>query len=203
MISLLIASCVALDTRARSELNELLHMLEGSYRGAAPNPRAPDGATQIIVHKFVPIHAPRFGNRVFYYQLSQDAADGSPLQQKIFVFEAQQARDSMRMRAYVFAPGQIPGNLEQDLDRIERLSPNELMSFPQACAFEWRPVDGGFQARVSAGNCGFISERFGQEIRPDMSYRITGDRFYWQEKLYGPEGTVLASTPGTLVAHRE
>ncbi len=198
-----IASCSALGLSTGSELDDLLSMLAGTYIGEAPDPRSRDGNRQIIVHKFVSIDARRFGQQVFYYQLSRTTADGPLLQQKIFVFQEAEQPGSIRMRAYVFSPGQEPGNLHRDKARIDRIEPGDLLSFPEACDFVWTSVDNGFEAVVRASNCRFASRGFGQEIRPEMIYRVAGDQFYWTETLYGADGKVLASTQGTLVAVRQ
>lgn len=184
-------------------MDELMRVLPGSYSGEAPVMGSPAGETQEIFHKLAPIDVPQFGERVLYYQLSTGSADGPALQQKIFVLNVPPESDVIRMRAYVFAPGQAEGNLEQDPDRWDDLDPVALMNFPESCAFTWTRVSGGFEATVRPANCSFSSRAFGQMISPDMTYRIQGNRFEWTETLYGEGQRIMATTDGTLVAWRE
>jgi len=180
-----------------------MRVLPGSYAGEAPNMSSPSGEMQDIFHKLAPIDAPQFGERVLYYQLSTGSADGPALQQKVFVLGVPPGSEVIRMRAYVFAPGQAEGNLEQDPDRWDDLEPTALMNFPEACAFTWTRISGGFEATVRPANCSFPSRAFGGTISPDMAYRIQGDRFEWAETLYGEGQRIMATTDGALVAWRE
>jgi hypothetical protein len=200
---LLLAACTAPGPDLDDDLAALLRQLPGSYAGEIPNPRSPTGEMLPVFHKLAPIDAPQFGDQVLYYQLSTGSADGPALQQKIFVFDATPGRAENRMRAYVFAPGQAAGNLEQDPDRWAALDPAALMDFPPECAFRWTRVGGGFEAVVNAGDCAFKGRSFPQTIRPQMTYRLVGDEFVWDEVLYGDGRKVLASTEGPRAAYRE
>lgn len=199
----LLAACMAPAPNLDDELAALLKQLPGSYAGEIPNPRSPTGEMLPVFHKLVRIDAPQFGEQVLYYQLSTGSSDGPALQQKIFVFDTAPGRVENRMRAYVFAPGQAAGNLEQDPDRWASLDPAALMDFPPECAFLWTRVAGGFEAVVNAGDCAFTSRAFSQTIRPQMTYRLVGDEFLWDEVLYGEGRRVVASTDGPRVSYRE
>ena len=199
----LLAACTAPAPNLDADLAALLAQLPGSYAGEIPDPRSPSGEMLPVFHKLVPIDAPQFGEQVFYYQLSTGSGDGPALQQKIFVFDTAPDRVANRMRAYVFAPGQAAGNLEQDPDRWASLDPAALMDFPPECAFRWTRVAGGFEAVVNAGDCAFKGRSFPQTIRPQMSYRLMGDEFVWDEVLYAEGRKVLASTDGPRTAYRE
>jgi len=203
VFAVLLSGCTRPTPTLEQELDALLQLLPGRYAGEAPDARSPEGASMAIFHKIVPIDAPQFGAKVFYYQLSRGSADGPALQQKIFVFDTASGRSANRMRAWVFAPGQADGNLESAPARVAALRPDELMSFPEACAFLWSRIGDTFEGVVSAENCGFRSRQFNQEIRPDMRYRVNADRFEWNETLYGEGRRVIATTDGSLIAFRE
>jgi hypothetical protein len=203
ILALSLLGCSTTQTRLDRDLDELMRVLPGSYAGEAPIMSSPAGEMQDIFHKLAPIDVPQFGERVLYYQLSTGSADGPALQQKIFVLSVPPGSDVIRMRAYVFAPGQAEGNLEQDADRWDDLDPAALMNFPESCAFTWARVSGGFEATVRPANCSFASRAFGGTISPDMTYRIQGNRFEWTETLYGEGQRIMATTDGTLVAWRE
>jgi len=198
-----LAGCAATRPAPLADLEQLMRELPGSYAGTMQDPRSPTGEEQAIFHKLAPIDAPQFGERVLYYQLSTGSADGPVLQQKIFVLSVPPGSPAIRMRAYVFAPGQAAGNLEQDPDRWTGLEPAALMNFPDSCAFTWSRAGGAFEAVVRPSQCTFSSRAFGQPISPDMTYRLDGDRFEWTETLYGEGQRILATTSGTLVAYRE
>lgn len=199
----LLTACTRPEASLDQQLDELLRVLPGNYAGEASIEISPTGETQDIFHKLAPIDAPQFGERVLYYQLSSGSADGPALQMKIFVFDLDPERLANRMRAYVFAPGQAAGNLDQDPDRWAALDPATLMSFPDECAFTWSPVSGGFAGVVRASDCAFAGQSFKQTIRPEMSYRILGDRFEWDEILYGDDLRIIVTTNGPLPAFRE
>jgi hypothetical protein len=204
---LLIAACssgCAVQSPVKDrELSELLELLPGVYAGVATVPGTTDGRTQPIFHKIAPIDASQFGARSFYYQLSTGGPDGTPLQQKIFAFDTRPVRAGNRMRAWIFAPGDEPPNLEQSPDRWFELEPSRLQSFPDACAFRWARIGDGFEGIVSRQDCRFDSRRFGQPVSPDMRYAVFPDRLEWQESLYGADGELLVSTGGKLVANRD
>jgi hypothetical protein len=202
-LALGLLGCSSTGSGLDRDMDELMQALPGSYAGEAPIMSSPSGEMQDIFHKLAPIDAPQFGERVLYYQLSTGSADGPALQQKIFVLSVPPGSDVIRMRAYVFAPGQAEGNLEQDPDRWDDLDPAALMNFPESCAFTWARVSGGFEATVRPANCSFSSRAFKQMISPDMTYRIEGDRFEWTETLYGEGQRIIVSTDGALVAWRE
>lgn len=185
------------------ELSELLQVLPGSYVGEAPNAFSPDREMQTIFHKVAPIDAPQFGEKVFYYQLSTESADGPAMQMKVFVFDTDPDRAANRMSAYIFMPGQAAGNLEKDTDRVAELEVSELMSFPPECAFTWSPVTGGFEGVVRSSECAYSSQAFKQTVRPAMTYRILGDRFELDETLYGDDMSIIITTDGPLPASRE
>jgi hypothetical protein len=188
---------------ADQELDRLLELFPGTYTGTAPVPRATDGSTQVIHHKIAPIDAPQFGARVYYYQLSTGGPDGMPLQQKIFAFDTGPERASNRMRAWVFAPGQAAANLEQRPEAWSAIDPAAMLSFPDACAFQWSTISGGFEGTVARQDCTFDGRSFGQPVSPDMRYGVYPARFEWQETLYAADGSVLVSTRGNLQAERD
>ena len=203
LLACLLAACTVPPQRAYRELTDLLELLPGNYSGVAPVPRATDGSTQAIHHKIAPIDAPQFGARVYYYQLSTGGPDGRPLQQKIFAFDSGQERAGNRMRAWIFAPGQVAANLEQRPGDWNAVDPATMLSFPEACAFQWSSLPRGFEGVVARTRCTFESRGFGQAVSPDMRYAVFPDRFEWEESLYGADGQVLASTGGKLVASRD
>lgn len=200
---LLLSACSSQSSQADRELARLLELLPGTYSGTAPVPGATDGSTQVIHHKIVPIDAPQFGARVYYYQLSTGGPDGQPLQQKIFAFDSLAERAGNRMRAWIFAPGQVAANLEQRPADWAAVDPSALLSFPDACAFQWSPTGRGFEGVVTRTQCTFQGRSFGQPVSPDMRYAVFADRFEWAETLHGADGGVLASTGGNLVAVRD
>jgi hypothetical protein len=199
----LVGSCSVLAPESDRELTDLLELLPGIYAGTAPVPGARDGRTQEIFHKIAPIDASQFGARAFYYQLSVGGPDGQPLQQKIFAFKTNPNRPGNRMRAWVFSPGQEAPNLEQRPDSWFYLEAARLMSFPDGCAFRWKRVPGGFEGLVKRERCTFQSEGFGKAVSPNMRYAVFPDRLEWEETLYGPDGKILVSTGGNLIATRQ
>lgn len=203
LLSCLLAGCAAGAPPADRALDQLLELLPGTYTGAAPVPRATDGSTQVIHHKIAPIDASQFGARVYYYQLSTGGPDGQPLQQKIFAFDNSAERVGNRMRAWVFAPGQVAANLEARPEDWNAIDPGTLLSFPDACAFQWSPLPRGFAGVVTKTQCTFQSRSFGQAVSPDMRYAVYPDRFEWEETLHGADGSVLVSTGSNLVASRD
>lgn len=199
----LVAGCAQSEKQLDLELAALLQVLPGTYAGEAPNAFSPDREMQTTFHKIAPIDAPQFGEKVFYYQLSTESADGPAMQMKVFVFDSAPDRAANHMSAYIFMPGQAVGNLEKDTDRVAALEPAELMSFPLECAFKWSPVDGGFEGVVHSSDCAYPSQAFKQTVRPAMTYRILGDRFEMDETLYGEDMSVIITTDGALPASRE
>lgn len=202
-LSLALAACAAEPPPVDRELDGVLGLLPGTYSGTAPVPRATDGSTQVIHHKIAPIDAAQFGERVYYYQLSTGGSNGQALQQKIFVFDTRIDRDTNRMRAWILAPGQVAANLEQRPGEWGDIDPAQLLSFPDACAFQWRAQEGGFEGVVTRDACTFEGRSFGQPVSPDMRYAVHPDRFEWQETLYAADGSVLVTTGGNLVAARD
>lgn len=184
-------------------LQTLLDALPGVYAGDAPDPRASDGRSQRIFHRIRPIDAPQFGAQVMYYRLSTGSADAPALQQKIFSFETAGSDGAVRMRAWAFPPDYPDQLAHTTADEWQSLTATELLDFPEACAFAWRTIAGGYEGVVDAGHCEFASPAFGQRVRPQMSYRLSGDRLEWTEVLYGEAGNVLVSTSGTLPAFRQ
>lgn len=202
-VVLSLAACSAKPPPLDQELDGVLGLFPGTYSGSAPVPRATDGSTQAIHHKIAPIDAAQFGERVYYYQLSTGGPDGQALQQKIFVFDTGAGREANRMRAWIFAPGQVAANLEQRPGEWGDIDPARLLSFPDACAFQWRAMDDGFEGIVTRDACTFDGRSFGQPVSPDMRYAVHPGRFEWQETLYAADGSVLVSTGGKLVASRD
>jgi len=200
--ALLLAGCMRPGPSLDAELGELMQALPGSYAGMVPKALAADGEMERLVHSFVPIEVPQFGPKVLYYQIASGTADGKVLQAKIFVFSADKGRKANTMRAYILDPAQAGETLYADPARLAALNPSALMSFPQACFFRWSRVGGGFAGEGSP-TCAYPSRAFGQMIRPEMSYRILGNRFEWGEVLRGEDGGAIVSTNGTLTALRQ
>lgn len=198
----LLASCHRPAQSLDGELVELLNALPGTYAGMAPKALSQNGEMEKLFHTFAPIDAPQFGERALYYQISAESPAGPVLQAKIFVFDTEPRRQSNTMRAFILDPAQAGNGLQNDQSRLADLVPSQLMSFPDECFFTWRPVSEGF---VGAGsdNCAYPSRAFKQVIRPEMTYRILGDRFEWEEALYGEDGKAIVSTNGTLAALRQ
>ena len=184
---------------AGSELEGLLGMLPGEYAGVAT---LSDGEARRLAHRITPIQLPQFGERVLYYQLSEDAANASALQQKLFVLEQDAGQPGIRMRAYYFPPGRFEPNLDRRPEDWRRLDPSQLMSFPDSCAFRWRAEGNTYRGVVKRTLCQFDSPAFGQVIQAEMQYRVTERTFEWTEDLYGADGTSLATTGGNLIFDR-
>jgi hypothetical protein len=199
---LLLASCVRPAPSLNTELGELLEALPGVYVGMAPKALSPDGTMQKLVHTFAAIDAAQFGEKTLYYQVSAENAAGPVLQAKIFVFDVQSGRQSNIMRAFILDTAQAGNGLHADAARLAALNPSELMSFPEDCFFSWGRVSEGFVGTGSA-TCTYPSRAFKQRIRPEMTYRILGDRFEWEEALYGEDGSAVVTTNGTLTAFRK
>jgi len=187
---------VQLDT----ELEEITALWSGDFAGEATMPGADDKTA--IVHRITSILAPQFGERVFLYQLHSESAEGPLLQQKVFAFDTDPSRTENRMRAWVFAPDRMDAGIRAEPAKWRALQPGDLKDFPDPCAFRWRESRAGFAARVSAKECRFASQAFGQAIRPDMSYGLTRDALTWDETLSSDDGESLVSTGGPLTATR-
>jgi len=204
LATILLAGCASIERQAANldaELADITREWPGHYRGQAILPGM-DGDATSVLHEISSIYAPRFGERVYFYQLRGDAIDGPVLQQKIFVFDTDPQRDQNSMRAWVAAPGQIDPDFAARPNAWRRLRPAKLMSFPAACAFRWRRIKGVFRGMVAAQDCEFDSRAFGQPVRPEMSYEISAAALIWNETLSGADGRVLASTGGPLRAER-
>lgn len=206
LTALALTGCVSTAPAAPSaldqELADLLQVLPGKYAGQAPDMSSATAGLTDIYHKLTRIEAPQFGEEVLYYQLSNEGPDGAAMQMKIFVFDLSAERTSNRMSAYVFAPGQAEGNLEQDPERLAAITPDQLMDFPAECAFKWAATEEGFLGEVKAEDCAFQGQTFKTTIRPNMTYGIYGDRFEWDETLLRDSGEVIVSTNGALPAFR-
>ena len=107
------------------------------------------------------------------------------------------------MRAWVFAPGDVAPNLEQRPGDWAAIDPAAMLSFPDACAFQWSATAEGFAGVVTRTQCTFQSRSFGQAVSPDMRYAVSPASFEWEETLYAADGSVLVSTGGNLVADRD
>ena len=201
-IVVLLTGCASVEqktARAAEELDAIGRWWPGRYVGEASLPGSSEPVA--IAHEIAAIHAPLFGDRVYAYALRR--ADGDILQQKIFAFDTDPLRERNRMRAWVLAPEQMDSSLATTPARWQQLRPAALMSFPDTCAFTWRRTKKGFTGSVSPEVCEFDSRAFGQRIRPDMSYEINGEALTWRETLTGADGSVVATTGGTLRAQRD
>jgi len=197
------AGCASVErntARLDEDLDAITRVWSGEFAGEATVP--PEGEVAAIFHRIVSIQAPQFGDRVFFYQLCRDDVDGPILQQKIFAFDTDPLRTANRMRAWVLSREQFDPAFAATPANWRRLLPNQLMSFPEACAFRWRETKGGYAGSVSAKECEFDSRAFGQPVRPDMSYEISAAALVWTETLSAADGTVLASTDGSRSAQR-
>lgn len=194
------ASTELKTARLDTELDEITALWSGDFAGEATLPGADDKTK--IVHRIAPILAPQFGERVFLYQLHSESAEGPLLQQKVFAFDSNPSRTENRMRAWVFAPDRLDAAIGAEPEKWRALRPVDLKDFPDSCAFRWRESRAGFSARVSAKECRFASQAFGQAVRPDMSYGLTRDSLTWDETLSADGGESLASTGGPLTATR-
>jgi predicted secreted Zn-dependent protease len=168
--------------RLDAELDRITRLWSGTYADAEYR------------HRIEPILAPRFGERVYFYQLERAEAGDKPLQQKVFSFRTDPQRERNRMHAWVLSPAQLDPGIADDPAKWLTLAPGELTDFPDACAFVWRATRGAYRGAVSADNCEFSSGAFGQRVRPDMSYTVSTDALVWDETLAGADGVVLAST---------
>ncbi len=198
-----LTACSTQKTALDQQIDDIFAVLTGVYAGEAPSFTPGSEEKQTIVHKFAPINAPQFGERVLYYQLTTGSVEGPVFQTKIFVFDLDEDRTTNRMAAFVFAPGEADGQLDQDPARILEIDPSSLATFPSACDLIWEEVGDGFKVSVKASDCEFQSAAFGQMIRPNMSYQVTGDRFEFSETLFGEDMTALVDTNGPLLAVRQ
>lgn len=180
-------------------LDELLAMLPGIYTGKVVLPGAAEKGKQTIEHKIARIDAPQIAAIVFYYQLS---AEGTALQQKLFILQRRPRSKTVRMRALFIPRGRIAADLERRPDDWRAIDPGQLMSFPRHCDFIWRAEGDGFTGRVRREDCRYDSPAFGQTIEAEMRYRVSADTFEWSETLFGEAGP-LFSTNGALTADRQ
>lgn len=182
------------------ELAEILQQLPGRYAGETGHPRV------ALQHKIVRVEAPRFGETVFYHQISRDGMDSTaPFQQKIYVFDRRPDRRVNRMRSFVFPPKSGYANLERRPDVLKTLDPAQLMNFPEGCAFVWSAAEsepGVYFARVAPESCAYESAAFKQRISPKMTYRVATDSFGIEDVLYGTTGQPLFPPSGLLVVPR-
>lgn len=199
------ASCASPERKAanlEAELDDITRWWSGRFAGQAFVPGTADDAEMSVFHEIVSIQAPQFGARVFSYQLRRDSVDGPILQQKIFSFDTNAARESNFMRAWIFLPEQQVPELATTPEAWRSLQPDRLTSFPDTCAFRWQKTKAGFAGAVSSVDCAFESTVFGQQVRSDMSYEIEAQALTWSETLTGANGAVVASTNGALRADR-
>ncbi len=205
LVSIAVAGCASVERgndRLERELDDITRLWSGRYVGLATLPAAVGGGTSRIIHEIASIDAPQFGERVFSYMLRRDAHDGPILQQKIFSFDTDPARERNRMRAWVFSREQFDPALAGTPTTWRELQPGQLMGFPVGCTFGWRRTRSGFTGAVSSKDCQFDSRSFAQSVRAEMSYDIDTDALIWTETLSGADGGVLATTGGALRAER-
>jgi hypothetical protein len=199
------AACVhsAPDSRLDLELQTLLEILPGRYAGRVPKGLSPDGEMQNVVHQIVPVEAPQFGEHVLLYKLYAEDAEARPMQIKVFVFDTAPERSANRMRAYIFLPDHETDELADVTIHVSGTDPETLMSFPESCAFEWKTMDAGFSGTVDPSKCIYPSRAFGTDIRPQMTYRIQGDLFEWDESLFTGNMDLIVGTGGMRQAIRK
>jgi hypothetical protein len=188
------------------ELAAITALLPGRYVAELPDPRSPTGPRLRIYHEILPVRAPRFGaGLAFYHQISRDGFDAdTPFQQKVYVFDASPDRPRNRMRSFVLMPGAASVSPRRGLAALAALDPGATLAFPPACIINWSPgeVPGSYLARVRRADCRYRSERFGQDISPDLTYLLTPDSLAVEDLLFGADGKSLVPSPGLAPAVR-
>lgn len=205
LASALAAGCASVEQKTAgldAELDEITRLWPGLYGGEVDLPRSTEPGPTAIFHRIDSIRAPQFGERVYFYQLIRDEPGGQVMQQKVFAFDTDPLRDRNMMRAWVLAPDQFDPGFAATPTRWQRLLPEQLMDFPEACAFVWRQTKAGIAGTVSAQECRYDSRAFGGSVSADMTYEISADALIWGETLTGPDDAVLATSGGPLRAVR-
>jgi peptidylprolyl isomerase len=188
-----------------AELARIVALLPGRYAGSAPAPASSGGGDRPLSHRIVPIDAPRFGELVFYHEISRDGFyTRRPLQQKIYAFDTRPGRRRNSMRSWVVPYGTVMPAPDRDAQTLAGLSPARLQSFPAGCELRWTASStaGEYIAGVRREDCRFRSATFRQWVRPAMRYTLSARRFVLQDVIYGENGAPLFADPGPLLADR-
>jgi hypothetical protein len=193
------------DPALDRELAAIAALLPGRYAVTLPDPRG--GGTVTIHHEIIPVEVTAFGpGRAFYHQISRDGFDADvPFQQKIYVFDEDPARPRNRMRSFVLAPGAPTVSPARGPAALAALRPVATMSFPPACIVNWSAGDepGTWVGRVRREDCSYRSERFGQNISPDLTYVVAPGWLAVEDLLFGEDGRSLVPSPGLQRAARQ
>jgi hypothetical protein len=195
---------VAADPALDRDLAAITALLPGRYEVKLPDPRG--GGSMTIHHEIIPVQVPAFGRgRAFYHQIARDGFDADvPFQQKVYVFDEDPARPRNRMRSFVLAPGAPTVSPVRGPAALAALEPGATMSFPPACIINWSAGDepGAWVARVRREDCSYRSERFAQNISPDLTYVVTPGWLAVEDLLFGEDGKSLVPSPGLIRAVR-
>jgi hypothetical protein len=178
------AHTAALD----KELEQLLSLLPGRYRGKLDGEEGDDG--RHIYHTIEVIEMPAHGEKTLIHVLSLEGFDDpQPFQQKFYAFDLRPERSRNRMESIVLmrAPRWQPG---------QALDDQRLLRFPPECRISWRREGSTFVARVRQGSCAYESAAMGGTIVPDMTYVVSEESFAIRDILYRPDGSLAVPSQG-------
>ncbi len=174
-----LAACVSAPTPAESQapsasvldkdLALFLEWFPGRYDNSLqvfwePDLDVPEDERHERIHSvFRPVELTAFGDHVFYVEQFQDGDPSDVYRQRIYVFQADENEDAIRLRIHSPDDTDALVGAYRDPSLLEGLTP-EAAPAREGCDVFWKRQANQFIGYMKEGACRFESRRLGKEI---------------------------------------
>lgn len=175
---LVACSTQRLSEHSQSSLANIQALLPGDYIGTTSRGK--------VYHSIVQLQVPDFGGDIFYHHISTESLRGPATQRKIYLFDdsGQQMRSTVLLgRGEAFTDNQTMAR------KLNKLTKEQLLRFPDGCQFQWASAADGFVAKVRRSKCSYESPAFGEIVSPEMVYQLNRCSLAISEGIFREDGS--------------
>lgn len=179
-ILILVAACShePLNKSTQTDLANIKALLPGDYIGKTNKGN--------MYHTIAQLQVPNFGGDILYHHISTESLRGPAIQQKIYVFDD---TGKQMLATAVLTRGEVFIDNPSMARKLNALTEEKLLRFPDGCQFQWEQASGEFVGEVGPNKCTYNSPSFGGAVSPEMKYQLSRCGLTISEGIYRDDGS--------------
>ncbi len=199
------AHAASLSQHLAADNATLLKWVQGSFNNkqqvnagtnALAEAAADEGTSPDLLYPvFKRIDIPAFAGDVIYLQWPMGARDGKLQRQRIWVFQADPARNAIMMKFYTLKEPDKWVDAHREPSKVRAMTLDDVIPYPTACDLPFRKHGDVFIGEIPRGECKIISQQTKTAMTINSRTIIGKDKLWYNESGVRDDKVVVFQVP--------